>query len=488
MDTAVRTRTEDLIGQVDSLIDELVDLPLAMPVHPQEAMDRLRALEVTARKVRAVQLALADAVDRSEVWRTDGHRRGHQLVAHACRLSGAEDLRRDRSVRALRDLPAVAAALRTGTIGAPQVERIAATWANPRVRDAFIDLDTAVAELAAREPYPVLDRMLANWEAMEDETGSADRAAAAHRDRDAAHHQRDDGAWHGRWNAGTLDGARMADIHRAFTDAETLTDWDHARHHHGDTATVADLPRTDAQRRFDALRRIFDLAAAAWAIQHPTTPIETVIVIDEETFDRHLRRIAGQHLPTRLLDLHGNPQADSDPETDPTGPATADDWATLDEPVDLADIDAALDWRDEQHARRAAHRAGRPFRSHTIDGHYIDPTEAVANALVSHVRRAVVTAASVTIDLGRRQRLFTGHTQLATRLAATTCYWPACRITTSRTQTDHLRSWRQGGSTDPTNGAPACAHHNRLKEHGYTVRRAPDGTLHIHRPDGTQIN
>jgi hypothetical protein len=347
------------------------------------------------------------------------------------------------------------------------------------VRDAFIGLDAAVAEVAAREPYPVLDRMLANWEAAEDETGSADRAAAAHRDRDAQLRQRHDHTWHGRWSSGTLDGARMSDILTAFTDAETLADWDEARGHAGDTATVADLPRTDAQRRFDALRRIFELAAGAWELEHPTTPIETIIVIDEETFDRHLRRIAGQHLPGRHLDLEGNPQ----PPIDPT-----DEWASLDEPVDLADIDAALDWRDEQRAQRAAQRAGRPFRSHTIDGHHIDPTEAVANALVSRVRRAVVNAASVTIDLGRRQRLFTGHAHLAARLAATTCYWPSCRITTSRTQTDHLRSWRRGGSTDPTNGAPACAHHNRHKEHGHTVRRHPDGTIHIHRPDGTEIS
>ena len=93
----------------------------------------------------------------------------------------------------------------------------------------------------------------------------------------------------------------------------------------------------------------------------------------------------------------------------------------------------------------------------------------------------------MSIDLGRRQRLFTGHATLAARLAATTCYWPGCRAPASHCQTDHLDPWADGGTTDQANGGLACGHHNRLKEHGFTVRRAPDGTIHVHRPDGTRI-
>ena len=44
-----------------------------------------KRVERVARRVRAVQVAVADAVDRSEVFKADGHRRGHQLVARACR-------------------------------------------------------------------------------------------------------------------------------------------------------------------------------------------------------------------------------------------------------------------------------------------------------------------------------------------------------------------------------------------------------------------
>ena len=46
-------------------------------------------------------------------------------------------------------------------------------------------------------------------------------------------------------------------------------------------------------------------------------------------------------------------------------------------------------------------------RCETIDGVQLEPTEAITNALVNNVRRVVVDAAEVTLDMGRK-RLFTG--------------------------------------------------------------------------------
>ncbi len=116
-------------------------------------------------------------------------------------------------------------------------------------------------------------------------------------------------------------------------------------------------------------------------------------------------------------------------------------------------------------------------------------TEAVANALVGHVRRVVVGADSVVIDLGRRRRLFTGPAQLAARLSSTECYWPGCHVPVTDCDTDHLIPWadRGGGSTNPRNGGPACGKHSRHKNHGYTVHRDPAGAWHTYRPDGTEL-
>ena len=112
----------------------------------------------------------------------------------------------------------------------------------------------------------------------------------------------------------------------------------------------------------------------------------------------------------------------------------------------------------------------------------------MAHALLGHVRRVVLGADSVAIDLGRRQRLFTGGAQLAVKLASPWCYWPGCYAPVSQCQSDHIDDWADsGGRTDPGNGAPLCGRHNRLKHHGYTARRDEHGRMHVHRPDGTEI-
>jgi hypothetical protein len=125
------------------------------------------------------------------------------------------------------------------------------------------------------------------------------------------------------------------------------------------------------------------------------------------------------------------------------------------------------------------------YRCTTFDGRPIDPTEAVATALIDHIRRVVIGADSVVIDLGRRRRCFTG----AAQLAATECYWPGCHVPATDCQIDHLIPWtdRGGGSTNPGYGAPACGRHNRYKQRGYRVHRDPTGHWHTVRPDGTEI-
>jgi hypothetical protein len=512
MDTALLDRAAELIAAADAALAELASLPAAMPCHPQEALDRVREVERLSRRVRSVELAVADAVDRSEVWRADGHRKAHQLVAHACHLSYGEELRRDQSMRALRDLPAVATALREGRIGRCRVERIARTWANERVRGRLIDLDATLAQQASQWSLAELHAHLRDWEATVDEAGAAERAARNHADRSATMSQRDDGGWDGAWRCGSLDGAQLEDIWRAFCDAEAAADWDEAKARQGLAVSADDLVRTDAQRRFDALGRIFRLAADGWSHDRGGPPIETIIVIDEETFVRHLRRTAGHLPPPPRIDLDGNRLA-SPPASGghpPPGCARCDDHLTPppegaerrgdpvrtrppdeDEVVDLADVEAALDWRTEhlEHLERSGGPRHEPApctrrRSTTIDGRFVDPTEAIAAALVGHVRRAVVDAESVTIDLGRRQRLFAGYASLAAKLAATACYWVGCRVPTGRCQTDHLHGWSAGGPTDQVNAGPACGFHNRYKEHGYTVRRDPVFRTVPHPPPG----
>ena len=61
---------------------------------------------------------------------------------------------------------------------------------------------------------------------------------------------------------GLAQGAVMSEIFERFCDAEFTADWDHTVARHGDAACYSLMPRSDTQRRFDALYAIFERAAS----------------------------------------------------------------------------------------------------------------------------------------------------------------------------------------------------------------------------------
>jgi hypothetical protein len=122
----------------------------------------------------------------------------------------------------------------------------------------------------------------------------------------------------------------------------------------------------------------------------------------------------------------------------------------------------------------------------TGDGHDVDPTEAAANSLLHKVRRVIVDAAGVVIDLGRARR-FTGSARTAATATYTHCVWPGCHAPASRCEIDHLHEHGRGGETTQANSAPLCGKHNRWKQKGFTIQRTPAGTWHTTRPDGSQL-
>ncbi|QXC60834.1 HNH endonuclease [Aquihabitans sp. G128] len=409
------------------------------PVDIIDANQGCRELEGLVRLAVAAQVAHAERVEQRGLHRIDGHASVKVWLRHNARLSNAEALRRVRAAHCLRDLPAVREAFASGRIGICHLDRIALAHANPRVRRELCELDEHLAVLASRLSYDELDQRLTDWVRLTDEDGTRPANDRNHHNRDASLLQDRDLSWRLRASCGSLSGARMRSIFDAAIAAELQLDWEKARAEHGDAATGADLPRTDAQRRFGALEHLFDLAAAGHRAETGTT-ITTDLVIDHTTFARETTRLTG---------------------TEP-GPRR--------NPVDL---DLTID--------------GTPYRCHTEHGHPVEATEAVAAALLGRIRRAVFGAEGVVIDVGRRARLFTGAAQLAATIAHRHCYWPGCQTPVHHCQTDHLQPWAEGGPTSPGNGAPACGRHNRLKEHGYTVHRDQHGQLHTHRPDGTEI-
>lgn len=205
--------------------------------------------------------------------------------------------------------------------------------------------------------------LLAHWEALADANGAHDDHERAHRDRKAhisivGEHVYLDA------NGGAAAGVELIDVFEQFCRSEWLADLEAGVARYGDEMAVHLMERTDAQRRFDAVHAIF--GAAAVSGQSPTGEPVVNLVVGYELFEHHLRCALGER-PEPL---------------DPTNPA---------------------------------------HRCETADGVVIDPRDMLVAAALGQVRRVVLDSAGVVVDVGRKQRLFTGALRDAVMLISHRC-------------------------------------------------------------------
>lgn len=413
--------------------------------HLQTALEMITEFEVVSRQVDAFKAEVLASIDRTGVHALDGHRTAKAMVAHNAQLSNAEVERRRKAARVLDALPLLRERYLGGWISSSMVDKLGRLYSNRRIRDLMVDADAWFVEHAENDTYELFDLVVSQWAELADQDGAESKDKRHERDRNHVMVQDADGKWHWDGSAAAYDGAKMNDVFVAFERIEFDIDWQWVLDTHGDDANASLMPRTAAQRRADAFAKVHEYAAKALKAE-TGHEITTDVTIDGETFEREARRLMGE---------------DPDDSMGPVDP-TRDDFVCA-----------------------------------TMTGSRVPSRRAVAEALLGYLRRNVIGADSVTIDLGRR-RLFTGYARLAAQLSASECYWPGCHVNVSACQIDHLtpHSTRDGpggpdpggGLTNPHNGAPCCGHHNRHKERGYTVTRLADGTIEIRRPDGTILN
>ena len=418
----------DTVATIEKALDELLadNVP---PIDAREATALIRTTERLARQLRAVHQHHHRLLQRSGVHASDGYPSAKALTRHVARLSTGEAAARERGARLRLELPEVWGALAEGTLGIDQLDLLARIHANPRMREAMPAAQAWFLRQARRLSYADFEIEAHRWERLAESTvpsrGTPQTTTLA-RWRSCRIRSTSAGSSPGR--SALFRVRRFDDILRPYADAERLADWDKARAEHGDDAHTGHLPRSEAQRRADALWRIFQDAAAAEASPVGVDFVHHV-VWDAATFEETLRRLSGEQ-PRPF-----------DPESS---------------------------------------------TCRTIDGVPLEPTEAGANALVSHFRRVVIDSSGVVIDLGRA-RLFTGGSRLAVQLSEHHCPWPGCRVPTSRCEIDHTVDHAKGGRTHPGNGGPFCGKHNRWKQKGFAVSRDPTGQWHFFRPDGSEF-
>ena len=248
-------------------------------------------------------------------------------------------------------------------------------------------------------------------------------------------------------------------IHRRYVDAEYRRDVEARRAEHGPDGDGVPLPRTDAQRRFDALVAIFRAANSA---TEPGLPAKAVVnvLIDAHTF--------GQMLEAAGLASGATP-----------------DGRRVDPFTGLADPDALL--RDLLPAELLTGDQATERRCETRSGAQLHPHDVLRACLSGVIRRAVVDTDGTIVDRGRERRVFTGAAREAARLLVRHCEHPGCELPAEFCQVDHDLEWWNDGRTDQANSRVKCGPHNRHKHrerwrttrginrHGYTMRA--DGTI-----------
>ncbi|MEZ5410064.1 MAG: DUF222 domain-containing protein [Acidimicrobiales bacterium] len=441
---ALGARVAAAVAAVEALAAELAQ--------PQQAGDALlveHRLEHLHRLVGAAQIDNVTAIDTGRLHRIDGHRSVKAHIAHVLKVSPAEAGRRAQAARALRDLPDIAAALRAGRVSLCHVQLLARVQANPRITGKVPGRQEKFLRWAAEESFDRFKDKVLDWERATDMNGGFHDNERNHANRNVRLiHASIDNTWELSGHFAADQGARMREILDHYTHMLWQADWAAARAKLGEAATVSDLKRTDAQRRADALERIFNDAAGAPADTSRPAIVHNIVW----SADTYLA----------LADLLGADAAALDTH-----------WS-----ASLTDATVQRDqWCDPD-----------TYRCSTLDGVPLEPVEQFFSSLANHVRRVIVNTKGVVIDLGRKARLFTGSARLAAQLQSPRCIWPGCDHPTTRCEIDHLLDHARGGPTNPDNGAPLCGFHNRWKQKGFATTRDPvTGRWRTYRPDGSVI-
>jgi len=416
----------DPIDQITGALRSMVDSALG---HDHRHLgDTLGSLERVSRAVEAAVLHILDDAERRGEHRADGHLSLTGWLGSVTRTSPSERRARKQSLRLVRLAPEFGSALARGHVPVASLRQLA-TALSPRTEHAVAPLTPSLLE--AMQTLPVADfaRVVKRWEQLADADGVEWIHDIVHKQRHAHLSQvGDEVVLSGSF--GQAQAAVMREVWDQFTQAEFAADVDEARRNGVAEPIGADLSRTHAQRRADALYAVF-LAAASSSGRTPRPLVN--ILVDATTFEQAVGRALGARVETAL-----------DPE-------------------------------------RFAH-----YTCHTTNGLSLSAADVVRAALVGHVRAVVRDSRGRVVHLGRRRRLFAGASREAVWIQGAQCHWPGCGA--DHCQVDHIESWRESGETSPANGLALCGRHNRWKERGYRVTVDALGRAVVHRPDGSRID
>lgn len=421
---------------------------------PEAVLDgELRRLEVLAREVEARRLAVLAIAELRQVPATDGHRSTQAYVRATLNQPAAAAI--VRRARLVGEFPVLGEALLAGRIGVAQVDQIVRAWNNPRAKQFFTpDAAAQFCEWAEHLPYRDLTICIDRWLLHADPDGTWKEQQETIDNRTAHVSTLGEGVEIAASGGDPLTVESMRNIFKHFVELEFRADVAARREMYGDRADAYPLPRSAAQRRFDALKTIFERAYTSTGDGRMPDPVVNIL------FD--------QKSLTEFLANTGI--------TMPAGDAFDPEELDRDQIARL--LDELTDDPDSLFNRRIE----------TVSGQTIHPKLLLQALLTGWVRRVVLDARGVPIEMSEKVRLFRGSSRTAATLLHRTCAHPGCLIPADQCQVDHNRSHSEGGRTVQANAQPECGVHNRFKyANGWRIRRADSGRLYNIRGDGTVV-
>ena len=281
-----------VVGGVVAAVDALGAVDVAVLADAESIVELHRQLE----RLDALVTVAAAAFDAGGVWAADGARSCAAWVAGRCSVPISTARRRVRLGRALRHMPVVEAAWLAGEVGGAQVDQLAAARGEATA-EAFARDEEMLVGHARQLPYRHFLRTLAYWGQMADPDGVEDTAEAVHGARRLHLSAGFDGTW---FLDGLLDPISAAIVDgelRRITEELFHADWAEAKARVGEGVCAADLRRSPAQRRADALVEMARRSCALAAGSRLPEPLFTVLV-GYETFAGRMCQLANGSVVT----------------------------------------------------------------------------------------------------------------------------------------------------------------------------------------------
>src|SRR5438874_1777281 len=276
----------DVLVELSGAIDAVCAAKPARLADRESIQDLHRQLE----RLHAATTRASAAFEAGGTWEADGARSAAAWLATRVRSALPAARRRLRLGRALRHMPHVEAAWLAGEIDATHVAALAEARTPPST-DCFGRDEAMLVGQAARLSHRRFSRALAYWCQRADPDGTEQRASAELDARRLHLSQGFGGTWvldgvfdpvGGAVPEGAL-GRIEADLFQA--------DWAEARARAGEGVCAADLARTPAQRRADAVVEMARRAGATPPGARLPEPLVTVLV-GYETFAGRICELA----------------------------------------------------------------------------------------------------------------------------------------------------------------------------------------------------